>query len=336
VRDRGAGALAAIAMSALDTLPAAARDAVEKALAATFGAVPGDIVPIAEGGSTAFVFRVTYGGRRYLLRAEGEHSPLRNPHQYISLRLAAEAGLAPRLDYLDEANGVLVADFVEQRPLRAYPGGPEALAGAVGELAARLQAAPLFPHFVDYPDIVARLFAHVVRTALFAEGLLDPYTERLDQIAARWETTRLVSAHNDANPRNILFDGKRLWLIDYETAYRSDPLIDIAVLLDNFADAPAQETALLEAWGGEADPGHLADARALTRLYYCGYFLSYSATLPRVAPLTDLSAPSAAQFLDGVKSGHFQPRTPDTLHTLGKLYLASFMTGDAVPPLDAL
>jgi len=323
-------------MSALDVLPGAARDAVEKALAATFGTVPGEIVPIAEGGSTAFVFRVTHNGRRHLLRAEGEHSPLRNPHQYISLRLAAEAGLAPRLDYLDEQNGVLVADFITQQPLRAYPGGPEALARAIGALAAQLQAAPLFPYFVDYPDIAARLFAHVVRTGLFAPGLLDPYTERLEQIVARWKPTRLVSAHNDANPRNILFDGTRLWLIDYESAYRSDPLIDIAVLLDNFAHTPALETALLEAWDGKADPGHLADARALTRLYYSGFFLSYSATLPRAAPLTDLSAPTCEPFLLGVKSGHFQPRTPDTLHTLGKLYLASFMSGDAVPPLDAL
>ena len=323
-------------MSALDALPAPQRGAVQTALTATFGAVPAHIVPIAEGGSTAYVFRVTYDGRRYLLRAEGEHSPLRNPHQYISLCLAAEAGLAPRLDYLDEPNGVLIADFIEQRPLREYPGGPEALARAVGELAARLQTAPLFPTFVDYPEIVARLFAHVVRTGLFAPGLLDPYAERLAAIIARWKSTPLVSAHNDMNPRNILFDGTRLWLIDFESAYRSDPLIDIAVLLDSFADTPALETALLEAWGGEADPVHLADARALTRLYYAGYFLSHSATLPRPAPLDDLSTPSAAQFLAGVRTGHFQPRTPDTIHTLGKLYLASFRSGDAVPPLDAL
>jgi hypothetical protein len=309
---------------------------VEKALAATFGAMPSDIVPIDEGGSTAFVFRVAHGGRRYLLRAEGEHSPLRNPHQYISLRIAAESGLAPRLFHLDEANGILIADFIVQQPLRAYPGGPGALARAVGELAARLQEAPLFPSFVDYPDIVARLFVHVVRTGLFAPGLLDPYTERLEKITVRWQPARLVSAHNDINPRNILFDGARLWLIDYESAYRGDPLIDIAVLLDNFAATPALEMALLAAWGGQADPAHLADARALTRLYYAGFFLSFSATLPRIAPETDLAAPSAAQFLGGVRTGHFQPRTPDTLHTLGKIYLASFMTGDAVPPLDAL
>ncbi|HWD28180.1 MAG TPA: phosphotransferase [Rhizomicrobium sp.] len=323
-------------MASLDTLPAPQRDAVETALAAAFGATPGDIAPLTEGGSTAFVYRVTHNGNRYLLRAEGEHSPLRNPHQYVSLRLAAEAGLAPPLRYLDESSGVLVADFIAQQPLRAYPGGAEALARALGEIAARLREAPLFPYFTDYPAIVDRLFAHVVRTGLFAPGLLDPYTERLAAIVARWRPARLVSAHNDLNPRNILFDGTRLWLIDWESAYRGDPLIDVAVLLDNFAPTPALETALLAGWGAQADPAELADARALTRLYYAGYFLSASATVPRTAHETDLSAPSAAQFLDGVEAGRFQPRTHDTIHTLGKLYLASFMSGAPVPPLDAL
>jgi phosphotransferase family enzyme len=313
--------------SALDVLPAAARDAAERALVATFGAVPAEIVPLSGGASTAFVFRAG----RHLLRLEGAHSPLRNPHQYQALRLAAEAGLAPPVRHLDEAAGILIADFIAQQPLRAYPGGPEALARAVGELAARLQVAPLFPAFVDYAEITGRLFAHVVRTGLFAPGLLDPHTARLAAIATRWKPTRLVSAHNDINPRNILFDGTRLWLIDFESAYRNDPLVDVAILLDNFAPNPALEAALLAAWRGEADPAHLADARALTRLYYAGVLLSASATIPRAAADTDLTAPVADEFI-----ARYKAWSPETIHALGKLYLASFMSGDPVPPLDAL
>jgi thiamine kinase-like enzyme len=49
-------------------------------------------------------------------------------------------------------------------------------------------------------------------------------------------TTRVqqgwVSSHNDSIPSNILFDGDRLWLIDWESAYRNDPLVDVAIVLD--------------------------------------------------------------------------------------------------------
>lgn len=100
------------------------------------------------------------GDRRYLLRVEGEPSPLRNPHQYVSMRIAAEAGIAPRIHHIDEAGRIATMDFIGQQPLQAYPGGPRGLAQALGELLGRLQATPVFPRFVDYPDIVARLFAH--------------------------------------------------------------------------------------------------------------------------------------------------------------------------------
>ena len=66
-------------------LPDAQRETARSALSAVIGAVPiGAITPIAGGATSASVFRVEAGGRRYLLRMEGEPSPLRNPHQ-ISL-----------------------------------------------------------------------------------------------------------------------------------------------------------------------------------------------------------------------------------------------------------
>jgi hypothetical protein len=137
-----------------DRFPAAHRATARSALAAAFGSAPiGAIAPITGGATSASVFRVEADGRRYLLRMEGEPSPLRNPHQYISMRIAEEAGIAPRIYFIDETARVAVIDFIEQRPLRDYPGGPPALAQALGELLSRVQAAPMFPTFVNYPDM---------------------------------------------------------------------------------------------------------------------------------------------------------------------------------------
>jgi len=98
-----------------DTLPVARRETVRSALAAAFGSAPIDAITRVTGGATtASTFRVDIGGRRYLLRAEGEPSPLRNPHQYVSMRIATEAGIAPEIHYIDEVARVAVIDFIEQ------------------------------------------------------------------------------------------------------------------------------------------------------------------------------------------------------------------------------
>lgn len=309
----------------LTAVPDAYRVAVRAALAGAFGTRPVEAVTaLTVGASAGAILRVETGGNRYLLRVEGPRSPLRYPGQYEALRMAAEAGLAPRVHYIDEAAGVAMTDFIETRPLGDFPGGRRALVRAVADLLHRLHGSPVFPAHVPYAETVARLFAHVRRTGLFAAGLLDRHVEHLERLRASydWDPTQAVSCHNDSLPSNILFDGERLWLIDWESAYPNDPLVDIAIQLDNLARGPELEEVLLQAWlGRAADAGirhRLAQARALNRLYYAGVLLSASATTPRAAPDDDLDIPVDA---------------PLTAHALGKLYLKGFLAGDAVPGL---
>jgi aminoglycoside phosphotransferase (APT) family kinase protein len=325
-----------------DAFPSAIRDTAREAIATVFGsATLGAVTPVSGGATSASLFRVELRGRPYLLRIEGAPSPLRNPHQYLSLRIAADAGVAPRLLHVDEARRVIVTDFIEQRPLHEYPGGPRVLARALGELLGRLQAVPVFPDFIAYPDMVARLFAHVRRTGLFAGGLLDAHGERLARIseAHPWNPADLVPAHNDPNPRNILFDGERLWLIDWESAYRNDPLVDVAIMLDTLAPSPELENTLLTAWRGRAPDdalrARLTPIRALTRLYYAGVLLSASALAPRAAPDADPTALTPPEFRRALHEGRLRPGTTETAHALGKMYLASFLSGGAVPGLAA-
>jgi hypothetical protein len=325
-----------------DGLSATHLEVVRSALVAAFGSAPiSTITPIAGGASAASTFRVDAAERRYLLRVEGQPSPLRNPYQYISMRIAAEAGIAPKIHYIDEAALVAVIDFIEQQSLKTYPGGTRALAQALGELLSRVQATRVFPDFVNYPDIVARLFAHVRRTGLFAANLLDVHVERLELLREAYDagSTGLVSSHNDPIPSNILFDGERLWLIDWESAYCNDPLVDVAIMLDSFAPSPELEEVLLRAWLGRASDetlrNRLALIRALTRLYYAGVLLSASASAPRAAPDTDLSAPTLPAFQLAISEGRLKPGTPETKHILGKMFLDSFFSGVAAPGFDA-
>ncbi|CAN5126997.1 hypothetical protein BH10PSE6_BH10PSE6_34550 [soil metagenome] len=180
------------------------------------------------------------------------------------------------------------------------------------------------------------------RTGLFAAGLLDRHVDRLEDLSAAYaaEPPSPVSSHNDPVPGNILFDGTRLWLIDWESAYRNDPLVDVAIVLDNLAPSPGLEEILLQAWLGrapdEAIRTRLAVIRALTRLYYAGVFLSASATPPRAAPEDNLSAPTLAEFESEIRAGQLVRGTPATTYIMGKMYLDGFLTGAAVPASTSL
>jgi hypothetical protein len=90
---------------------------------------------------------------------------------------------------------------------------------------------------------------------------------------------------------------------------------------------------LLKAWFGrapdEAVRARLAPIRALTRLYYAGVMLSASAAASWVADDTDLSAPTPQQFRLAIDEGRLKRGAPETMHILGKMFLASFFSGVA-------
>ena len=321
----------------IDAIPESLHDRTRAAFAATFGSTPVTVVgPVTGGASRALAFRLQASERDYVLRLEGPRTPLRNPHQYTCMRIASDAGIAPSLLHADDASGVLIMDFVPHRPLSEYPGGPAGLASALGILARNLQDSAQFPALGDYRDFVTRMLEHV--RGLYAPGLLDAHIEGFARIRAAcpWNATTHVSSHNDPNPRNILFDGERLWLIDWETAYRNDKLVDVAILAENLAPTPELETILLQSWLS-APPDkdvrrRLVLVRLMTRMYYAS-LLSLRSLSPQ-APLQNLDAPSPEQFKAMLASGELKPGAAGL--TLARMLLASFKTGVESPEVRTI
>jgi Ser/Thr protein kinase RdoA (MazF antagonist) len=319
----------------LESIPEPQHASAQQAVSAAFGSAGITFIQRIHGGASgALVFRIEVSGRPYVLRLETQRLPWRNPHQYACLQAAAEAGVAPPVRYADEAAGAVILDFLSQRPLSEFPGGPRALAGALGRLAARLQATEPFPPLGHYRDFIEGLLKRM--QAFCAPGLLDPHAEALRRIqeAYPWEATPGVSSHNDPNARNLLFDGERLWLVDWETAFRNDPFTDVAILADNHATSPELEQALLEAWLGRA-PGRGAKARLLlmqciTRMWYAGLVLT-----PPPAPdslISDLAAPTPDEFRALAATGQLKPG--EIKITFGKMMLAGFLAGARSPGFE--
>jgi aminoglycoside phosphotransferase (APT) family kinase protein len=322
-------------MSTLMGLPAERREPALCALTEAFGGVPaGPLQPVFGGASGALAYKVRAEGRDYLLRlADPQAEAVRNPHHYACIRAAAAAGIAPPIRYVDPSQGVVIMDFIEQRPLAEFPGGPASLVRAIGELLARLQELPGFPSHFSFPDLIGRSLAFLATSGRIAPGLLERHARLFDVIrsAYPWDSDRRVASHNDPNARNLLFDGERLWLIDWETACLNEPTVDVAIVTHELATTPSLEDALLTSWLGRPPDrdvrARLALMKPLTKLYYAA--LLFTLSPPPQIPDDDLAAPSIDAFKAAVASGELRVGSPEMLRSLGKIVLAGFLADAA-------
>src|SRR5262249_18892028 len=138
-------------------------------------------------------------------------------------------------------------------------------------------------------------------------------------------------------PRNVLFDGTRLWLVDWETSFRNDPLVDVAVISHELAPAPELQDVLLQsALGCEPDRATRARftlMRQVTRLYFaCVILRGFGA---RAEPDPDLKALRPDEFVAAVQSGRLRIGTPELLYEWGKMFLAAFHANLAAPDFEA-
>ncbi len=60
------------------------------------------------------------------------------------------------------------------------------------------------------------------------EDLIHEY-EKMTRIYRCLEP-EMVASHNDLKPENMVFDGTRVWLIDWEAAFLNDRYLDLSVV----------------------------------------------------------------------------------------------------------
>ena len=317
----------------LEIVPEAHRAKVQQALAEAF---PKDDVDRLEPGPTGASGAVTYRVRRrpgatggdHLLRIEGNLIPGRNVHQYANLQAAAAAGIAPPVRIADDTTGILVMQWVDAQPLAAHPGGPEGLLHDVGQLITRLQQIDPFPADTDWAEKVGQLLAYVQHGGIFAPGVLDDIAGAYTRIRQAWprDPKTFVPAHNDPNASNILFDGDRLWLIDWETSSPNDPLVDLAVAANQLAPTEALRDALLTAWSPTQTPpddtlrARLTLAQLATQLF-AGCAVALITGSPDRPPIADLEAPAPDVFERQVMSGELPMGAPGTMAMFAKVVL---------------
>lgn len=229
---------------------------LQRAATLSFWSGPVEPVPLA-GGITNTNFTVLDRGRKFVVRI-GDDIPVHHVSrkaEQAAARAAHAAGLAPEI--LHAEPGAMVMPWIDGRTLT--PGDvrdPAMLARIVpllrrchAEVGRRLEGtAPLFWVFHACRDYA--------RTLERGGSRLLPELPRLMAMNDRLEIlvgdVGLVFGHNDLLAANILDDGRRLWLLDWEYAGFNSPLFDLANLSSNAQLDGEQEAWVLATYYGRA------------------------------------------------------------------------------------
>lgn len=235
-----------------ETLPAEQREAAQRAIAAAFPGQPVEsLVKMTVGLSGAGVYQLVVAGKPYVLRVETNRGGLWDPErQYACMRTAAEAGVAPTAIFVDPANGIAITAFIDATPLMQVERGTRC--EALAKTLRTLHATPVFPAASDMFAGLDGIWAAARAAQAMPSDTLERFHERFRQVRAAYPapTEPPVSGHNDVNPTNVLFEGERAWLVDWEMAAAADRFFDLATAGHWFCSSDAEETALLSAYFG--------------------------------------------------------------------------------------
>jgi hypothetical protein len=258
------------------------------------------------GLSSALVYRMVVGGQPYLLRivmrADGFNDPAR---QYICMRLAANAGVAPRVCYSNPKDAVSITDFIVGAPLPSDP-VPDLV-----KMIKAIHSLPPFPKLVNYLDGMDILIRRFHESGLLPAAVTQEHFQYYAEIPRTYprQDADLVSSHNDLNPNNVLFDGKRLWAVDWEASFLSDRFVDLAIVANMFLVPEEREEWFLCAYFRDALDDHKRARfflmRQVCRIFYAIAFLNLaSASRVDGAPVdTGMETPPLREVYAGIGAG---------------------------------
>ena len=273
-----------------EIIPAAQNDAVIRALQTAFGVSEfQDITQLTKGNTQSLVFRIVVADTPYLLRIIVYPSTAIGPERHFTcLRAAADAGIAPKVWYTSIEDGLSITDFIEEVP---FP-----ITDALMEMPAvlrKLHALAPFPSADNAINTTCTFLLHAgpavdgflqkLRDAgIFSPADTDAVFARYAQMAAIYphDDANLVPCHNDLfKPDNILFDGHRTWLVDWEAAFQNDRYADLAVVANMVAVNEEEEHSFLHAYFGHPPDDYqiarLYLMQQLTHMFYAAAFLMF-------------------------------------------------------------
>jgi len=254
-------------------IPTAYLPGVEAALQSTFQKAAVEHLELLSGGlSGSKVYKIIVDDHPYLLKLDAR-SALKVEGLSVVLNQTSEAGIAPRLYYYNQEDGVSITGFVAAQPLQASMTQDHIIEG-LGKNLRVLHRLPCCAKGKDLWETIDGFIAAFQQSKVLTGAIINDTLAAYAKIKQAYscKESDMVLSHNDLNPGNILCDGMRLWFIDWDAASLNDRFVDLAAVANFFVHTEDQEMRLLRTYfDGEPTPEQSSRfflMRQVSRLIY--------------------------------------------------------------------
>jgi thiamine kinase len=206
------------------------------------------------GGLSNYAWRVNHDGCGYFLRLGGGGSESLGVDRRSECNLlgaVSAAGLAPDVVVCDPDRDLLVTRFVRAATWTRQAARETGNLRRIGAALRTLHSLPLRPGIRPVSFAAqARFLADQLGAGDGAHTALRRVAATaFDMLAGREAFAALC--HNDLHHLNILDDGERLWLVDWEYGGCGDPLFDLASFLCQHESTHEERQVLLGAYASD-------------------------------------------------------------------------------------
>ena len=189
-----------------------------------------------KGGLSNESFVAKHGGDKFVVRF-GRDFPFHHvfrDREIMATQAAHAAGFAPELIYSEP--GIMVSRFIDAKTYDAsdVQNNVARIADVVKRFHTTMADHVSGPGFIFWVFHVIRDYANTLKKggSRMVENL-PCYLELAQELEAAQVPLPIVYGHHDLLPANLMDDGDKLWLIDFEYAGFSTPMFDLAGIASN-------------------------------------------------------------------------------------------------------
>lgn len=190
-----------------------------------------------EGGLTNINFKIVTELDCYVLRlsdASATTLGINRENEYINSIRAHQAGLGAEVVHRIVDKNILILKWIDAKTLSPIDIQNEpSLIPRISNALISLHAGPSFEGEFHFPSIRKKYLEIVIKAGYFLPNQyleLLHYVEKLEAILAK-NPEKKVPCNNDLLAENLMDDGNKIWIIDYEYAGQNEASFEIG----NFA-----------------------------------------------------------------------------------------------------
>jgi thiamine kinase-like enzyme len=258
---------------------AARSESIDEALdhLVCLGEGPRTVTPLV-GGLTNTNVRVTTPERDVVVRISHEDSSLLaidREAEFANSKNAAQSGAAPGVVEYSPDHHLLVVEYIDGHTLTDEDLASENMLSRVASACRQLHDGPRFVNDFDMFTIQHGYLDTVIERGFrLPPGYLGlmPQVERISAALSAYPL-ETVPCNNDLLAANLIDDGERIWVIDFEYAGNNDPCFELGNIWSE-ASLPLDHLAVLvNAYFGAERPELVARARLFGLMSKYGWTL---------------------------------------------------------------